>query len=206
MYAQNNEKHLTNEEFFTQADIVFEGYYLKTVDIYDSKGNDKYNSKFEDCYQIDAYIVQRMYKGPKYNAGDIIYIVSQGSFLGAKDNLERYSGIGFDEISIGLSFPKIGVNCTLDNRLLAIHFLVDSDFPDDVNSKYALYKKYRFLTLFNDFSKNYYSTLFICQDKIIGLDSLAFHEREDFYNYMKQFRGFTVLELPQEEEQLENRE
>ena len=204
LYAQNNEKRLANEEFFTQADIVFEGRYLKTVDIYDSKGNDKYNSKTEDCYSINAYVVQRMYKGPKYNEGDIIYIVSQGGWLGAKDNLDWYSGIGFNESSIGVTF-KNGINCGLDEKLPAIHFLVHSDFPNDVNSKYASYEKYKFLTLFYDFSKDYFPKLFICQDKIIGLDSLFFHEREDFYNYIKQFKGFTVPEsisLP--EEQIEN--
>lgn len=30
-----------------------------------------YNSKDEDCYRIDAYVVHRMYKGPKYNENNI---------------------------------------------------------------------------------------------------------------------------------------
>ena len=34
----------------------------------------------------------------------------------------------------------------------------------------------------------------------MGLDSLVFQRREDFYNHMRQFRGFTVPEIDQEPE------
>jgi hypothetical protein len=208
LYAQNNEKCLTNEEFFTQADIVFEGRFLKPVDIYDSKGNDIYNSKDEDCYRIDAYLVHRMYKGPTYNAGDIIYVVSQGAWLGSKDRLDiyDYSNDLYIEFPF-LSKHGIGaINC----QSPGVFFLVNSDFPDDKdkNSKYATYNKYKFV---NRRSIEYagrviYDRMYARGDNIAGLDSLVFHRREDFYNYMKQFEGFTVPELPMEEEQLENRE
>jgi len=200
LYAQDNAKQLTNEEFFTQADLVFEGYLLKTVDIYDSKGNDIYNSKYDDCYRITAYIVQQIYKGPKYNTGDTIFIITQGASLDLKDMILDNSNKRRD-YSKGTSMApspflyKIGFDCSISNYMPSIYFLVHSDFPDDINSKYALCQKYKYLTLYGDSSKEvHYNKMYICRNKIIGLDSLIFHQREDFYSYMKQFDGFRVPE------------
>jgi hypothetical protein len=41
-----------------------------------------------------------------------------------------------------------------------------------------------------------FDMMFVCknENKIIGLDSLVFHHREDFYNYMRPLEGFTVPE------------
>jgi hypothetical protein len=180
---------LTNEEFFTQAEIVFEGYFLKTVAIYDSKGNDKYNSKWDDCYRIDAYVIQRIYKGADCNEGDRIFIVSQGAWLGELDYLEKYNDCGT------LGIYRHGFECIINTYSPKIFFLVLSDFPDDINSKYASYKKYKYVTSYRDWSKDAYREMYICGDKMMGLDSLFFHQREDFYDYMKQFEGFTVPEL-----------
>jgi hypothetical protein len=40
-----------------------------------------------------------------------------------------------------------------------------------------------------------YNNGYECGNKIIGLDSLVFHHREDFYNYMRLLEGFTIPEL-----------
>ena len=35
--------------------------------------------------------------------------------------------------------------------------------------------------------------MFVLGDKVLGLDNLVFHNREDFYNYMKHFRGYSAI-------------
>jgi hypothetical protein len=205
LHAQTDENNrpLTNEEFFTQAEIVFEGYYEKTVAVYDSKGNDKYNSKWDDCYSIHAYIIQRIYKGADYNVGDRIFIVSQGGWLSGQDFLEK-ADFGTSS-SILLPFEsQLGFECSFDSYSSQIYFLTLSDFPDDINSKFASHKKYKYLSSHIHWQKSSFNCMFICKNKIIGLDSLVFHQREEFYDYMRQFEGFTLPDIePKLEKQLE---
>jgi len=42
---------ISNEDFFKQAELVFEGYFLRYVDSYDTKGE----GKSKDCVTISAY-------------------------------------------------------------------------------------------------------------------------------------------------------
>jgi hypothetical protein len=67
----------------------------------------------------------------------------------------------------------------------AIFFLVASDFPDNADSKYFSHEKYKFL-------HNREYLLHVCGNITAGLNNLLFRNREDFYDYMKQFEGFTV--------------
>jgi hypothetical protein len=70
-----------------------------------------------------------------------------------------------------------------------IFFLTASDFPETgFPEKYTSSKKYKKL------ENRKIENLYTAEDKIIGLNNLVFHKREDFYNYMRQFEGFMVPE------------
>jgi len=56
------------------------------------------------------------------------------------------------------------------------------------NNKYSRFDKYKFFQHEDD-------VLYVCGNKILGLNNLVFQSREEFYNYMRQFRGFTVPEI-----------
>ena len=186
MYAQteNNPYNLplSNEEFFKQSEIVFEGYFIKTVAGYNPKGTEKY----ADGYRISAYKVQRIYKGTQYSDGDTIYITHPGGRIGM-ENFTNNSNIYDDGIVyIPGVLSKNGINYAPKLGDPNIYFLISSDFPDDENSKYFSYKKYK------RFHNEY---MYVCGNIIIGLNDLIFRQRDDFYNYMKQFEGFNVPEL-----------
>jgi len=126
-------------------------------------------------------------------------------FKGAVLGEEKYR---FDENALSIIpdfLERQGFECGICGSSPAVHFIVRSDFPDDHNNaKYASYDKYKIMNKYTDRNRyigaGIYDVLFVCNDKIMGLDSLLFHQREDFYNYMRQFRGFTVPEIDREPE------
>ena len=196
MYAQteNNPYNLplSNEEFFKQSEIVFEGYFIKVVAGYNPKGTEEYL----DGYKIMAYKVQRMYKGTQYSDGDTIYITHPG-WRTKMENSTNNSNIYDDEIVyIPGILSKNRINCAPKQSSPAIFFLMASDFPDDKNSQYFSYKKYM---IFHN------QGMYICGNIIIGLNDLIFRQRDDFYNYMKQFEGFNISELTPKIEKQSNR-
>jgi len=180
LYAQNNTNNipLTNEEFFTQAELVVEGNFIRVVATYDTKGNGKY----EDCYRISAYKVNKIYKGKQYSKGDTIFIVDEGGILGEES---RISGPEYASYYTPAIFSKNGINCGINEYSTSIFFLDDSDFPDDENSKYYLKKKFRYLSN---------GGMIVCGDIIAGLNDLVFRNRTDFYNYIMQFEGYRIPE------------
>jgi hypothetical protein len=101
-------------------------------------------------------------------------------------------------MSFGLLYNN-GIDWGVNDFTPSIYFLVSSGFPDDLNSKFAAYPKYKVV-------KSYYgespplNKMYVCKNKVLGLDSLVFHTREDFYSYMKQFEGFTIPEPVQKVE------
>jgi hypothetical protein len=177
---------LTNEEFFTKAELVFEGKFLRKVYTYNLNGTKKY----DDCYTIMSYIVQKVYKGDHSLEGKVIYQVTKGGYLG-NDNQSS------NTVLVSSWIPRIfrmnGIDEGVNIFSPQIFFFISSDLPDDVNSKYYSYKKYKRLRDYFEgkFSDEMYVTL---EDKILGLNNLVFHQRKDFYNYMRQFEGFTVPE------------
>ena len=200
LHAQNTENNnnnpynlpLSNEEFFEQAEIVFEGYFIKIVATYDATGN----GKSEDCYRIFAYKVQKIYKGKQYATGDTIYITHPGGYLGMENNTNKSNNYDNEGSYIPGVLSKNRINCAPKQSSPAIFFLVSSDFPDDKNSKYFSYEKYKYLE----------GVMHICGNVIAGLNDLVFRQREDFYNYMNQFEKFTVPEpAPQLENQTEKK-
>ena len=194
LHAQTNETKennpynlpLSNEEFFKQAEIVFEGYFIKIVAGYNLKGTEKYS----DGYKIAAYKVQRIYKGTQFIEGDTIYITHPGGLAGMEN--DKFDD---DNNYIPSVLYKNGIYWAPQLRSPTIYFLESSNFPDDENSKYFAHKKYKF------FHKG---RMYIYENTIIGLNDLIFRERDDFYDYMRQFEGFTVPEqTPQPEKQKE---
>jgi hypothetical protein len=168
---------LSNEEFFKQAEIVFEGYFIKVAAGY----NPKENGNYSDGYRIMAYKAQKIYKGAQYTEGDTIYITHKGGYSGMENIVENPNEqVGYYTPSV-LSKNKIECGIVTEYSP-CIFFLVSSDFPDDENSKYFKHKKHKQLK----------GCLIICGNIIAGLNDLVFRQRENFYNYMKQFEGFTV--------------
>jgi len=187
IYAQNNSNNtpLTNEDFFTKSDLVFEGYFIKVVATYDTKGEGVY----DDIYRIAAYKVQRVYKGIQYAPGDTIYVTFQGGVLG-EENMVR----NLEEQIVYIPSILWNNNIAPSECSSYIFFFVNSNFPDDSNSKYFSKKKYKVTVKFSE-EWLYPAELFICGNKIVGLNDLVFNNREELYNYMKQFEGFTVPDL-----------
>ena len=173
----------TREAFFTQADLVFEGNFIAAVATYDSKGNLDRN----DMYGVLAYKVERVYKGDQSLEGDTVYAVQRGWSLGSENKSLRNIQINpnFSDYlwenglrSYGYFTPKI-------------FFFTTSDIPRiGLPEKYSLLK-YKLL-------KNELGDLYVQNEQIIGFDSLVFHKRKDFYNYLKQFDGYIIPELEPE--------
>ena len=183
-----NNTYLSNEEVFKQAEFVFEGCYLKCVYTY----NPLETLKNEDTYAIYSYHVLKVYKGNPDLEGGIIYRTYKGAILGEENNMI------FDyleEIVITTPFLEENGIPGITSRSTAIFFFVPSDFPDDENSKYSQYEKYKPIEKNGRLENNvFYDRLYVSDDhnKFAGLYNLAFKNREDLYQYMKQFEGYRV--------------
>jgi len=190
LYAQTTENNnsnpynlpLSNEEFFEQAELVVEGYFIEVVAGYNLKGTESY----AEGYRIMALKVQKVYKGGQYAAGDTIYVTLKGGRPGMENNTNKSNNHDNESTYIPPVLSKNGITCPPNKYSPFIYFLVPSDFPDDENSKYFSYRKYKSL---------HKQVMHICGNIIVGLNDLIFRQREDFYNYMRQFEGFTVPEL-----------
>ena len=172
---------LSNEDFFEQSELVFEGNFMKIVATYNPEGG----RKFDDNYAISAYKVHRIYKGDQSLTGEVIYLVSKGVLLG-DENIDREG----EDYDIGYFLPLVfgenGITCAVHMYSPSIFFFSVSDLPDHGSpAEYPSNKKYKFLL-------NRGSRLFICENYIAGLNNLIFNSREDFYDYMRQFEGYTV--------------
>jgi len=175
--AQNNtnEQPLTNKEVFQQAELVFEGYFLKLVHTYNLSGN----LKDEDTYAILTYYVRKVFKGDLSLEGNSIYITQKGAIL----DYEHSSLLeATEELAIGTPFLLENGIPGITSSSPAIFFFISSDFPDDENSEYSHEKKYKSLG----------NQLYVYENRAAGLNNLAFQSREELYNYMSQFEGYIV--------------
>ena len=187
LHAQTAESRnfpLSNEDFFTKSELVFEGHFVKYVESYDTKGE----SKLKDYISIIEYKVQRVYKGDQSLTGKVVYRVLKGSALGLENSNNTTDSYWRPPI-----FTRNGINQAVSTHSLRIFFFVASDIPDNENSKYFSHQKYKRLS--DCFEGRVNDNMHVCGDKILGLDNLVFHQREDFYNYMRQFERFTVPEV-----------
>jgi len=174
-----NNATLSNEKVFKHAELVFEGFKQRLVYTYNPLGN----LKNEDTYAITSYYVQKVYKGNHALEGTTIYITCKGADLG----IENYIAFDYlEERAIGTPFLKENGILGITSTSPAIFFLVYSDFPDDENSIYFQYEKYK--------SMGHRFNLYVNDDKFAGDNNLAFKNREDLYRYMKQFEGYRTPE------------
>jgi len=204
LWAQENSNPLSNEEFFTQSELVIEGQFTKIVHTYDTKGN----GKFEDCIAIEEILVKKVYKGDTSLAGELIYLTRVGTSVGAEKIYSNETWIDEWGISITSELlpsyrtPKIfyenEINYGVSSFTPKIYFLKRSDLLDDNNTKYHSYKKYMHIyNILYGIRSESYNYMFVCDNinVIAGLDNLIFYNRKDFYDYMKQFEGFNASEL-----------
>jgi len=215
LYAQTTEQKrlnfhaggLSNEDFFIKSDLVVESRFLGIVATYDIEGN----KNLGDIYSITAMKVHRVFKGDKSLEGDTIYFIEKGNTLVGIENtyywrdyianLKENEGAvdPIYEIQYPPPHPLLKNNdcrnCNISDYASHIYFFKASDFPDIKDSKYTFYKKYKFLY-------NSETRLYVCGDKILGLNNLVFQNRGEFYDYIKQFEGFLI---PESLLQLENK-
>lgn len=181
-YAQQPQNEKNNpkctKDYFNQAELVVECSLIKIVATYDTKGNRR------NILALVAYKVQKVYKGDQSLTGSTVYLTEKGWNLGAENFPINSEGL----ISIPSFLLKNGIR-NAGPYVSRIFFLTESEYPQTESSaKYALEKKY---TQLGGIGKE----LYVNGNLIVGLDSLVFHNREDFHNYMRQFKGFTVPEL-----------
>ena len=186
---------LSNEDFFNQSELVIEGKMLKVVDTYDTKGD----GKRDDMYSILRIKVQSVYKGDQSLIGDTVYTVCKKTMLTTmffsyypreKEYDERGALIIYDVRHTSPSVFRqnyIHGGITFDNP--CIFFLTTSDLPDSKEPKYSHYPKYKFLNQHEESRLWTWGT-----EKTLGLNNLVFDTREELYNYMRQFEGYTVPE------------
>lgn len=194
---------LSNEDFFNKSELVVEGKFIKVVDTYDAVGNDYW----DDFYTILSIKVQRVYKGDQSLTGDTVYTVCKKSMLGM---FFCYYPIKTEQnvwVDVRHTIPSVlhqnGILGGVSLDTPSVFFLVTSDLPDTKNPKSSSYKKYKFLHQSEESKlwilKNNISEL----TKILELNNLVFDNRNEFYDYMRQFEGYTVPEsvpLPEKKE------
>jgi len=170
-------KEISKDVFFTESELVFEGRFLKVVETYDSKS--------DGVYSIDAYKVDKVYKGDQSLSGDTIYTISKGGVLG-EENFD-YSMVEIRPYCPQILFDKGIKNYGVTSFTRSIFFFVSTDSPaNPETTKYSSRKKFN--TIYR------YENLYVCGDIIAGLGDVFFKSREEFYDYMRQFEGFTVPE------------
>ena len=133
--------------------------------------------------------VTRVYKGDPSLTSEVVYTVTTGLGLGV-ENLS--AGNSTTSYWIPYTFRRNEINQGVSVFSPRIFFFVSSDLPDNENSKYFSHKKYKHL---RECFKGNIDDVYVYKDKVLGLNNLVFHNREDFYNYMKQLEGFTVPEV-----------
>jgi len=197
-YAQQpqNEKNapnpLSNEDFFNQAELVAECSFVKVVATCDSKGN----RKLEDILALVEYKVKKVYKGDQSLTGSTVYIIENKWHLGSENSTWITSYIEYFpetneivKINIQPAVPRSPIISGIEvvtPWTPRIFFLTESEYPQTESSeKYTSNKKYKNLKGFED-------VLFVERDIIAGLDSLVFKSHKEFYDYIRQFEGFTV--------------
>jgi len=181
LYAQNEKKQqnqqLSNEDFFNQAELVFEGNLVKLVHTYNPNGT----KRNEDTYGIVVYDVRKVFKGDSSLERKTVFITRKGVGLGGENTIWATPG-EIEERAISTPFLEENGIPYVVSTSPAIFFLVTSDYPDDESSKFFFEKKYKLLPNWLDVYGN----------KAAGLNNLAFKNREELHNYMMQFEGYRI--------------
>ena len=180
----NKQKLLYNEDFFEKAALIIEGKMLKSFDSYDAKGN--YNPN--DIYTPQAILVQRVYKGDAKLTNDTIYVIRHFGTISKEIEHGWIEFIGLPDIVNDHGYFDEGVYVRKEHSDLL--FFIKSDFPDNpAKTQYCNKPKYRFL-------QDKHKAVLRMNEKITGLNNLIFNNREELYNYMKQFKDCTIPDIP----------
>jgi len=179
----------SEDNIFNQSDLIFEGNLERCVATYNAKGNGYYN----DIYSIYEYRVRKVYKGDISLAGSTILMVFKGGVLG-DENFPWDSRFNDDSRIIIPEQKEKGIpSIPLGTFSPAIIFSVNSDYPDDENSKYFQEKKYRIL-----------DKIFVQDDYVASFKEIPFSDVVEMHNWMKQFNGYNFAEIKMERKPKQN--
>jgi hypothetical protein len=180
-----NNKPLSNEDFFTKSDLVFYGVRVKI---------DWYFDQNRDTITVFGYRIFDVYKGDPSLKYSTVYVfrknddIKLGPFYATSPNHP-------DVIPDVLQ--RNGVTSGYNSNMGAVYFLVESDFPDNgIPERYASFQRYDFLQERDDKLYVFRDNKIISDSKIIGLNDLVFQTHHEFYEYLRQFEGYTVPEPP----------
>ena len=183
-FAQENNKLLSNEELFKNAEYILE---IEGMELFAS-GYFSYLAK-EGCNPDDIYsyqfgIVKYIYKDNTRSVqiGDTVLIMKKGGYLWDFDcgYIQSWKG----------QYNPAGVNdFFISGDQSYITFSVKSDYPASehpyVKQRVEKFVKLKYL---QDNSKgNFYIT-----GRIKGLNDLSFNNREELYSYMSQYENYGV--------------
>lgn len=175
---------LSNEEFFENADFIFEGILVKDESVsYDAGGN----LNRDDIYTSHVLKITEVYKGNSKLKNGTIELINKGGLLYVFNE-----EMGWEEM-VQVTTPGLNI----DNRYPAIFFCVYSDYPENkeirnldnpIKLKFLCDMKYASLQIGSIGWDIEY------KDHIMGLNFLDFNSREGLYEYMKQFKGLVIPE------------
>jgi hypothetical protein len=177
---------LSNEEFFEKAELVVEvdGKSLRTIGAYDAKKekrNYSYPHDVDSIYTILAINVKCVYKGDSTLANKTILFVRKEGTLWIKAETNNST-----ELIDIIEFPPENDFLTIEDAP-SVLFFISSDYPENPSDlKYKDEKKYKL------FSNTKNAALVCWPRRIEGLNNLHFNNRDELYDYMKQFKGYFV--------------
>ncbi|MDR2011356.1 MAG: T9SS type A sorting domain-containing protein [Bacteroidales bacterium] len=189
-----NEGLLSNEEFFEKAELIIEGKMLGIICSYDAKGN--YDP--DDIYSEYRVLVEKVFKGAPELVNDTICMIRKSGTIykptesGYEEEINSYGEIPPE--------PPEDMGLSISRDFSSILFFVRSDYPGNPDeTKKCNYDKFQLLQekekaslKFGDYSWGAKSSWRF--GKITGLNDLVFNNREELYEYMKQFKGITIPE------------
>jgi len=186
------EELLSDEEFFEKSELIIEGKFIDYLGSYDAKGH--YNA--DDIYSEYRVLVQRVFKGDQRLKNDTICLVRKGGTIYKKTEK------GTKRINSNGDFPPDPKDLKLyiSSDFSSILFFTESDFPKDAeNFKKCFHQNFKLLqdkekASLKMFGDNGWSQESSRYGKITGLNDLIFNNREELYEYMKQFEGITIPE------------
>lgn len=163
---------LSNEEFFSMADIIIEAEptHIKGF-TYDAGGNKNPDDLYTSTFHIVTYIYKNN-SSMNILPGDTINVIIEG---GKIHQLSRSKEGYLEEIKM----EKWSENEKLKIPGYPIRFFKESDFP--INPDVSKQNKYIKV-----------SPVRKVKDELTGFDDLHFENRYELYKYMEQFEGVTV--------------
>lgn len=205
---------LKNEEYFENMDYILEVTNLfldpsheihEEYDYYGDKriatimenGEIKYPVTVDEIHQISMLKVLNVYKGNNVQRGDTIAAFAKGGRLDLKiidpQNPEYLSGEQIWKETSPWDEPGLMISILNPYIIFGNNTEYPTCFDENQNDKYLkimLQNKSRAILNFEQYSTD--SIYYYNFSNIRGLNGLFFENREELYNYMKQFKGITI--------------